>query len=408
MPGEVHDERPGRFFSPLVAALVTGGARLMLAMAETEVTKRGGTFAFCDTDSLAIVAGAEGPPDIPRLSLDDVTGIIALFDRLNPYDTTLVPHLLKREYETIPGLVCFAISAKRYVLYTRDRKDRIRIVKASESGIGATIGRTSKETVRKLARRIWTSILICELGVRYRGTRKRRMARLLAFDIPLRRKLPIAQPSVLDTRGFRAYNRTKSYDFRIKPFSFLQTVTPAIEVGDSVRPIAPFERDLAKSRRLTWTDLSSGATVRLDWEGHAHAGTIPVMRMDEFIERYRRHPEAKAAGPDGRPAGPETRGLLGRLHLCDGPPSRMGKEIDRLDEDEDAALDWPDPAIYASSGRVKLAWAIRTLEGRSRHGLAASLGVSERRLRDVLKGRAQPHDGLRDRIIKLALRDGDA
>ena len=36
---KVHDERPGAFTNPIIASLVTGGARLMLAMLEREVTR---------------------------------------------------------------------------------------------------------------------------------------------------------------------------------------------------------------------------------------------------------------------------------------------------------------------------------------------------------------------------------
>ena len=41
---------------PPVAALIVAGARLMLAMLEKCVTDRGGNYAFCDTDSMEIVA----------------------------------------------------------------------------------------------------------------------------------------------------------------------------------------------------------------------------------------------------------------------------------------------------------------------------------------------------------------
>ena len=58
---KVHNERPGAFANPILASLVTGGARLMLAMLEREVTDRGGTFTFCDTDSLAINFGETMP-----------------------------------------------------------------------------------------------------------------------------------------------------------------------------------------------------------------------------------------------------------------------------------------------------------------------------------------------------------
>jgi hypothetical protein len=383
--GDVHDERPGRFFSPVIASLVTGGARLMLAMAETEVANRGGTFAFCDTDSLAIVAGKTAPEGIPYLKETDVTEIIARFDQLNPYDPKVIPHLLKREYAEVKELQCYAVSAKRYVLFTRDRRNRLRIVKASESGIGSTIGRSESETVPKLARRIWIRILIEALGIRYRGLKKRRMDRLLKFDVPMRRKLPIAQPSIWRSRGFRAFNQGKVYDRQIKPFNFLQTITPVIETGARVRPIAPFERDVRRSCKLAWTDLESKRPVDLDWNEQGRPGSIPVMRFDEFIGNYARHPEAKAAGPDGRPAGPDTQGVLGRLHLTDGQPRRIGKEVDRLDEDQEYSLESLDPTEYRAT-RETLEWALGVLEQEPATEIAPLVGMSERRFRDIRRG----------------------
>src|SRR5208282_22748 len=44
------NERPGRYCNPIIASFVTGSARLLLAMLESEVTRRGGTYALCDTD----------------------------------------------------------------------------------------------------------------------------------------------------------------------------------------------------------------------------------------------------------------------------------------------------------------------------------------------------------------------
>jgi hypothetical protein len=70
--------------------------------------------------------------------------------------------------------------------------------------------------------------------------------------------------------------------------------------------------------------------------------------MTEFVERYGTHPEAKAAGPDGQPAGEATRGVLGRLHLRGGQPVRIGKEVDRLDEDDDFTLRPSDPIVYGT------------------------------------------------------------
>jgi hypothetical protein len=47
-------EKPGTYFHPLLATLVTGAARLMLALAEHQVIEQKLDWAFCDTDSIAI------------------------------------------------------------------------------------------------------------------------------------------------------------------------------------------------------------------------------------------------------------------------------------------------------------------------------------------------------------------
>ena len=55
-------EDPGDFCFPALAASITGGARLMLGLLERLVTDRDGTYAFCDTDSMAVVASKRGGP----------------------------------------------------------------------------------------------------------------------------------------------------------------------------------------------------------------------------------------------------------------------------------------------------------------------------------------------------------
>src|ERR1019366_7707991 len=49
----------GYFFSPY-ASVIACGARMMLALLERLVTDHGGTHAFCDTDSMAIVSKQDG------------------------------------------------------------------------------------------------------------------------------------------------------------------------------------------------------------------------------------------------------------------------------------------------------------------------------------------------------------
>jgi hypothetical protein len=55
-----HPESPGEFGFPPLAALITGGGHLLLALLERLVTDRGGTYAMEDTDSMAVVASELG------------------------------------------------------------------------------------------------------------------------------------------------------------------------------------------------------------------------------------------------------------------------------------------------------------------------------------------------------------
>lgn len=104
-------EEPGAFFFPPLGTLITAAARLMLALLEWQVGRRGGSFAFCDTDSMAIVAAAHGgamtiegrgndgrviPQKIRVLSWREVEEIAQAFRVLNPYDRRAVPGLILR------------------------------------------------------------------------------------------------------------------------------------------------------------------------------------------------------------------------------------------------------------------------------------------------------------------------
>jgi hypothetical protein len=121
-------EDAGRYCFPPFAMVITGAARLMLTILERCVTDLGGTYAFCDTDSMAIVATPsgglvpcpggpiEGPdgPAVLALTFDQVDEIRERLNALNPYGRKIVPDILKLEETSW----CYSISAKRYALYT--------------------------------------------------------------------------------------------------------------------------------------------------------------------------------------------------------------------------------------------------------------------------------------------------
>jgi DNA polymerase elongation subunit (family B) len=53
-------EKPGDWYFPPVASLITSGGRLLLAMLEKSVDQKGGSCLSCDTDSLCIVGSRKG------------------------------------------------------------------------------------------------------------------------------------------------------------------------------------------------------------------------------------------------------------------------------------------------------------------------------------------------------------
>ena len=58
-------EKRGNGLAPYLATLITSAGRLLLAMLEAEVTRAGGTYLYCDTDCLAIVASKRAARCVP-------------------------------------------------------------------------------------------------------------------------------------------------------------------------------------------------------------------------------------------------------------------------------------------------------------------------------------------------------
>src|SRR3989449_7330488 len=180
-------EDPGEFCFPPFAALTTSAARLMLALLERTVRDRGGTVAFGDTDSAAIVAmprgglvPCPGGPEAKRdgtacvraLSWEDVVKIRGLFARLNPYNPDTVEGSILRcedvnftTEEAQRTIYAYAISAKRYALFTRDTRDRTTIVARKEHGLGhlrnpADVDRDDIDWITD----VWTALVREALG----------------------------------------------------------------------------------------------------------------------------------------------------------------------------------------------------------------------------------------------------
>jgi hypothetical protein len=118
-------EAPGRFFHPLLATLITGAARLMLAITERKLIDEGLDWAFCDTDSMAF-ANPDGMDD--HTFEQKVRSICDWFAPLDPFE--LKGDVLEIEEQNFaPGtkqlepLYCYAISASVMHFSTRGQME---------------------------------------------------------------------------------------------------------------------------------------------------------------------------------------------------------------------------------------------------------------------------------------------
>jgi hypothetical protein len=185
-----HPELPGEYwFSPL-SSLITGGARLMLALLEWCVSDLGGTYVMEDTDSMAIVATehggvvrcpggpvkvGDGHSAVRALRWKQVEDIRDRFARLSPYGTNS-DSILKIEGDNrdpITGkqrqLYCLSISAKRYALFLMDQDGNPALLQKgvnnhedrwSEHGLGHLRNPTDFESDdRDWIRQAWTMIV---------------------------------------------------------------------------------------------------------------------------------------------------------------------------------------------------------------------------------------------------------
>ena len=348
-----HPETPGPYAFPPIAAVITGGARLMLAMLERCVTDARGIWVFGDTDSMAIVTtkkggliecpgGPEtspnGEPAVVALSFAETAAIRALFDELlNPYNRKLVPQLLKLEYRGM----CLAVSAKRYACYTIiDGQIVIDRAKVSEHGLGHLMDPTlqrltqAQETssVRSWVLDAWKWMIAREIG-------------LLEPDPAWLDRPAVGRFSVTSThlwKAFDTYNEGKRWAQQVKPANFLLTIGINPMGGDRGRLVSPYESDPTKWLEHDWYRLANGRPVTIDTDMSGDATKVLVETFRDVLLRHVAHPEAKFLANTGQPCLANTRGQLQRRPTISTGRETIGKEANLIEETQ-AGLRTDDP-----------------------------------------------------------------
>ncbi len=418
-------ERLGEYAFPPIAATITGGARLMLAILETLVTQAGGIWAYTDTDSMLIVSTehggliacpgghertVEGDEAIRALSWHQVNEIRARFRSLNPYDTKLIRDILKLEDTNFDErgkpreLFILAFSAKRYTLYTRDEAREPIIVKASEHGLGHLLNPTDPDsTDRDWITELWRIIVRRRLG--------------LTVELPPWLSAPaithIGASSTATLQIFEALNAHKPYGDQVKPFNFLLSAQvsrlghPAGTRPEKFHLVQPYTRDPKGWLRTPWRDLHGSGTWTITTRGSTSAEdrVVRVKTIGDILDEHTQHPELKSLDPDAEACRPGTRGLLGRRPVITSRHriAYIGKESNRLDDLEAGVIHdeaeilatYTDPKLERERWNAMVVPRLRTIGTRQ---LVALTALSERGIRDILAERAYPHATTRAKL----------
>jgi len=367
-------EKPGAWYFPPLASLITAGGRLLLAMLEKSVADRGGTYLFCDTDSLCIVgskhgglvscAGGQlhhrGKPAIRALSLDDVKSIAEEFNKLNPYGLALVPHILKiedvnfaesRPRKPFRQIFGFAISAKRYALFTKSGKD-IHIEKASGHGLGylyspkETKGEESEdEEVPEWVKEAWNYLVRKELSLRPEEPSW--------LDLPALMRMVVTTPNVLKNQRPEWLG---PFNFFLYPLLSPLGGYPTGFDKTNFFFITPMESDRKKWSCLSGINLFDGKSYRIAMSRSGKADRVVPDSFRIILRQYLDKPEVKSLAPDGTPCTPKTQALLRRARITAGSLIPVGKETDRhWEQGEDPSMIDTSILVYEMPGNMCIA-----------------------------------------------------
>ncbi len=364
-------EEPGRYFHPLLGTLVTGAARLMLALAERQVIDQGLDWAFCDTDSLAVA----NPKDLPLGQFKEkALAVQDWFSVLNPYgDNKSILQLEKVNHprgaedgtKPIDPPNCLAVSAKRYVLFNRSPHGEPIIRKASGHGLGHLLDpyndppKERREWIKNIGVPRWQADVWKEI-IRAADAGKPDQVMydaLTNFNAPAASRYAATTPTLLE--WFDGYNGTgkgatpKPYVEQVKPFNFLLSlqIKSKPEMAKSnmdalrdplwfrrePRPAAPY----SGGERQTFENAFDRDKPQFT--------RIPVSWLKSYarsLVRYHLHREAKFWG-----ANYDERGTLRRRHVYALAYRPIGKEADNIEEREFIGDDKDDVVEYSFARR---------------------------------------------------------
>jgi hypothetical protein len=317
--------------------LITGAARLMLAITERLAHDVGLEWAFCDTDSMAMAKPAEM---IQQDFFEKAGQVQEWFNPLNPYagNTPLLKiedyNYSLSDHDQLTPLYCLAISSKRYALFNLDENGNVILRKVSAHGLGhlkepySKINATDLEGALPWQQDFWREIIEAELNDRYPNYSK-----ILNFYQPAISRYAATTPALL--KWCNGYNQDKPYQSQIKPFNFL--VIPQADIAHKqLKPIAPFNKVSEKILDQCF-DRDSGKKIDV-----SHLKTYL-----DVLAQYHLHQESKFLHGEYL-----DKGKTERRHIMVNSIQYIGKEANKWEEQFILGSD-PDAGItYATNTKT--------------------------------------------------------
>jgi len=393
----IKNEQPGRYFHPLLAATITGTARLMLAIAERLILDSGLEWAFCDTDSMAI---AKPQQMSMKEFYSKVEQISAWFGELNPYNFSGsilkiedVNFSLKKRNVQEP-LFVWAISAKRYALFNIENGVPF-IRKASAHGLGqlqAPYDETNaskaiplpRDKLEKLGVAHWHHDLwwlITKAAIDGHPDEVK-LDHHSSFRKPAASRYAATTPKSL--RWFDSYNEKLPYSQKVKPFGFVSAFSERLltdgqfqklesrRANSKTKPVAPFDKNPALSAKIAF-DRVTGNPVAIE--------NLKTYR--QALAQYHLHPEDKFLNGDSR-----DRGVTQRRHIYVTGIEYIGKESNKWEDQYYFGFDADDEIRYGRKPLSSKAVQNRLkelVEAKSIRMVAKQIGISRTKLSKLLE-----------------------
>jgi hypothetical protein len=286
-------EKQAEYFNPIMATLITGSARLILAMTE-KIADNKGYFAYCDTDSIFVK---------PEIAKD----IQEFFKPLNPYSLDVDMFKIEEDdnHKPLDNVMFYGISAKRYCLYDENDNGNITIRKFSTHGLGHLLNISGEE--------VWEAILTNDYS-------------------KFKDKIAVSQnttskPSILDL--FKKMNSNKPYEKQIKPFNFMLIGSER----NGVIPCLPYRKNLSGIQYEPFIDRNTNTTSdKLPLPSSEYWYTL-----DEILAKYVKHNDKKFDY--------DNEGIVHRKHIIVNRIRYISKGSNNL-EDNLTGLEEPDYLEY--------------------------------------------------------------